>query len=398
MIDIVKKDECTGCAGCYNSCPKDAIKMEEDENGFLFPVVDEEKCIKCGICVKKCPALNKVEVKENFEEPIVYAAWSLDENTRFESTSGGIFTEIANNILSKNGYVAGARYGEDNKIEHCIINRKEDMHIIRQSKYAQSDKGLIYRKIKELLLAGEKVLFCGTPCEVGALINFLGKKYENLTLCDFICRGSNSPKVYRKYLDYLENKYNSKIKRVWFKNKTYGWNRFSTKLEFENGKSYIKDRYRDLYMRCYIQENLYMRSCCEKCNYKEFPHVSDITLADFWGVTGSKSSLDYDKGTSLVLINSLKGKEIFEEIKDNIFAEENSLANAIKGNPCITKSVVMNEKRDEFFKDIDNMDFKKAVEKYCDVGLKNKVKRIKFLYRVEKVSLKRKIKKVIEKK
>ena len=221
MIDKLKKEECTACAACVNICPKKCISMKEDEEGFEYPRIDFEKCIQCGLCEKICPILNKQKKEKYTDKPSVYAAWSLDEEIRFNSTSGGVFSELAKAILEKNGYVCGARYNENNMIEHTVINKKEDLEKIRQSKYAQSSIGKVYIKIKELLEKDNFVLFCGTPCECAGLSNFLKKDYEKLYLCDFVCRGSNSPKVYKKFLEYLEKKYKSKIKKVWFKNKKY---------------------------------------------------------------------------------------------------------------------------------------------------------------------------------
>ena len=321
MIDTISKIDCTGCFGCYNICPKKCIHMEPDIEGFLYPKVDYNECIHCGLCQKTCPSLNKLDVSTNYENPIVYAAWSLDEEIRLNSTSGGIFSELAQMILAEGGYICGARYNSEHLVEHCIINKPEGLKIIRQSKYVQSDIRDVFKEIKKLLIRGEKLLFCGTPCECAGLKKYLGKKYDQLIVVDFVCRGTNSPRIYTMFLQELEKIYGAKVSRVWFKNKTYGWNKFSTKIDFENGEEYLKDRYSDLFIRGYIEANLYMRECCSECKYKTFPRVSDITLADFWKIRLEDEMQDTDKGTSLVMINSKSGEKLFEAIKDHIFYE-----------------------------------------------------------------------------
>lgn len=374
-VEKLEKNRCTGCYACYNACQKNCISMNRDSEGFPYPQIDTDSCANCGLCERVCPVLNKLKVKTNKSVPDVYAAWSLNNKIRVNSTSGGIFSELALKFLETGGYICGARYGENQHIEHCIVNSSDGLEKIRQSKYAQSDVGYIYRDIKQLLVKGEKILFCGTPCECAGLLNYLNKKYDNLLIIDFVCRGSNSPKVYEKFLEYLEAKYHSKIKKVWFKNKTYGWNRFSTKVEFENGESYIEDRNNDMYIVGYIHYNLYMRPSCADCHYKTFPRVSDITLADFWGVKLTDSARDVEKGTSLVMLNSQKGVELFNRIKDSIFYEKKTLDDTLKGNPSILKSPVMNSKRDYFLKHLDDMPFEKLMRKCCRDNLSTRVKR-----------------------
>ena len=377
-IEKLEKNRCTGCYACSNACPKECITMERDKEGFDYPVIDKDKCVDCGLCVKACPILNKVKLNDNKSKPDIFAAWSNSDAIRVNSTSGGIFSELALQFLKEGGYLCGARYGENNHIEHCIVNTEEGLEKIRQSKYAQSDKKSVYLEIKKLLNEGEKVLFCGTPCECAGLVNCVGGKKDNLFIVDFICRGANSPKVYEKFIDYLEEKYKSKIKKVWFKNKTYGWNRFSTKVEFENGESYLEDRYHDLFIVGYIRFNLYMRPSCADCEYRGLERVSDVTLADFWGIKLEDESADIEKGTSLVMINSEKGEKKFDEIKKRLFCEKKSLEDTLQGNPSLLTSPVMNEKRQYFFENLDKMPLDKIAKKCFreKISLKKMIKRI----------------------
>lgn len=376
MIDVINKELCTGCNACYNVCPNNSIEMIVDEMGFKYPKVDYFKCKKCKKCLEVCPSLNKPNLSDKWNDPKVYAAWSLDNEIRYQSTSGGIFSEVAKSILQDEGLVAGAVYSDNNLVQHYLTSEINDIEKLRQSKYVQSDIGEILRKIKTVLEDNKLVLFCGSPCHIAGLLNYLRKPYDNLVTVDFVCRGTNSPKAYKKYIDMLENKYNSKIVRVWFKNKTYGWNRFSTRIDFINGKIYLKDRYHDLYMRGYIEENLYIRPCCLNCNYKNFPRIADITLADFWGVGKSDSNLDPDKGTSLIMVNSLKGVKLLEKIQDKIYIKESKIEIALPENPSIFKSINKNYESNNFLKMLDNHPFDVCFNKYA----KNKgFKRFKIL-------------------
>jgi len=269
----------------------------------------------------------------------VYAAWSLDADVRFHSTSGGTFTELAK-VAIKQGYsVVGARYNSDNMVEHDIIDKVEDISLLRQSKYVQSDMKNIRGKMK-----GKKVMFVGSPCQCASV--------DADIKIDFVCRGANSPKAYKSYLKMLEAQYNSKITRVWFKNKTYGWHKFSTRVDFENGETYLKDRSRDLYMLGYIKHNLFIQEGCYKCKFKGFPRHSDITLGDFWGV---RKSLDVNKGTSLVFINTERGQKLFDSVK--IYKADATLKEAVRQNPSIVQPPVKGEHADQFMELLEKYPF-----------------------------------------
>lgn len=362
---MIKREKCTGCFACYNICKQGAIEMYPDEEGFKYPHINHSLCNKCGKCTSVCPSITPYTKKEN--KPLhVYAAWSLNYEIRSASTSGGIFSELAMEIINEEGYICGAVYNSDLLVEHFIAKDVEGLERIRQSKYVQSDINFAYREISELLLKGRKVLFCGSPCECAGLKKYLeinGYGQDNLFVVDFICRGANSPKVYKKYLMELEKKYSSEIKKVWFKNKTYGWNRFCTKIEFENGQNYLEDRYHDMYIRGYIEENLYIRPSCSECIYKELPLIADITLADFWGVN-LRDNKDTDGGTSLVVINSKKGEELFNRIKSRIFMEGKCIEDAVPGNMCIYHSIIHGVNRNKFMKDLDSMNIMENLKRF----------------------------------
>lgn len=247
---------------------------------------------------------------ERFAVPETYAVWSKDQDIRYCSTSGGAFTEFAKAIIADGGLVAGARYNDENLVEHDLIDSYEGIEKLRQSKYMSSSMGDIYKRVKTELDSGRLVGFCGSPCQVAGLYSFLGKEYENLFTMDFICRGMNSPKAFKAWLSEIEQREGCKVTKVWFKYKEGGWKTSPrrTRLDFENGSYKIYKGEKNLYMHGYLTSNLYIRPCCGDCRFKGVPRKSDVTFADFWGID---KELDDDKGTSMLLVNSEKGKKIF---------------------------------------------------------------------------------------
>lgn len=392
MIEIKDKKNCTGCFACYSICPKKAIEMKEDKEGFKYPVINKSKCVDCGLCSKVCPVLNKKEIDKREEKPTIYAAWSKKENVRLDSTSGGIFSELANYFYANKGYVCGAIYNKQNLVEHVMSSNVEDIKEIRSSKYLQSDINDIYKKIKEKLEQKKLVFICGSPCQISGLYNFLKKNYDNLYTCDFICRGMNSPKIFKKYIEDLEEKYKSKVKKIKFKNKIHGWHNFSTRIDFENGKKYIGGRYVDSYMLGYLKYNAFMRPSCYECKFKGLPKKSDITLADFWGIEKINSKLDNNKGTSMVLINSEKGKELFDKIKNNIEFEQIKSKQVFEQNVCNTSSPKMTEARNKVFANIDRMTYNELQENFFPAPPKRE--RIKILIKNNKITFQ--IKKILK--
>ena len=317
---------------------------------------------------------------DHFTIPDTYAAWTKDSDSRYKSTSGGAFTEFAKTILSHGGVVAGARYNDKCLVEHCIIDCLEDVEIIRQSKYMSSAPQNIYRKIKEKLDSGVEVGYCGSPCQVAGLYAFLGKDYDNLYTMDFICRGMNSPKAFRSWLDEEEEKAKGKAARVWFKYKDGGWKSSPkrTRIDFEDGRYIIREGENNLFMNGYLSSNLYIRPACGNCRFKGIPRQGDITLADFWGI---EESLDDDKGTSMILINSSKGRDLFGATKDKLIVYRRDFKEIFQGNPMFTESVAVPKEAHFFLKDLDSMKFSDALRKY-DVypessSMKNFLARIK---------------------
>lgn len=360
----LKITRCNSCSACFNKCPVNAITMVDDEFGFKKPVIDEDKCKHCGLCTKVCLE-KQMHHSKNRKKPKLYACWSKNEDVRIHSTSGGLFSELALSFIKENAnYVCGAIYDEHHLVKHIITDKKDYIEKLRQSKYIQSDLGDVYSQIKNLLKNDKKVLFVGAPCQVSGLYSYLGKEYTNLYTIDFICLGVNSPIIYRKYLDELEEKYNSKVKQVWFKNKTNGWNNFSTKIIFENGQEYLQSRYEDHFMQSFIgTKSLFCNETCYDCKFKGYPRNADISLGDFWCVV---KKLDADKGTSVVFLNNKKGDYLFKNIKNKIFYYQRNLKEVENGNFAIFFSKQKPSEYEELKKNCSIMKFNDIYNKYIN--------------------------------
>lgn len=366
MINNMKKKECTGCNACYNCCPKNAIEMVIDEEGFRYPVINTEKCIKCGLCEKICPSLKMKENSNKKENLLAIVTYSKDEENRKESSSGGIFSEIAKNVIeNKKGIIFSPDFDDKFNLIHEKIVDENEMKKAKGSKYLQSDTQKTYDETKKNLEQGKYVLYSGTPCQIAGLKAFLSKEYERLYTCDIICHGVPSIKVFKKYLNEMEKEYDSKVNSICFRDKTYGWNKFSMKIKFENGKEYKSKLNEDEYMQAFLK-NLSLRPSCYNCKYSKIPRVADISLGDFWGIERINKEFDDDKGTSLVLLNNDKGKELFDDIKDKIYyTTECDLDYAIEMNPCICGSVKQPKTRKDFFKKLDDLEMKELIKKYA---------------------------------
>ena len=243
MIHIERKPECCGCNACGDVCPKGAISFEKDNEGFLYPQVDPSKCIECGLCEKTCPVLHSDELKKNdLPESVCYAAEHKNLEVVFDSTSGGLFSALAEQMYRQHGFVGGAVFNEDLSVSQFISADKKDLLRLRSSKYLQSNAEGFYKEVKRLLTAGEQVLICGTPCQMAAMRAYLGKDYENLIIVDFICRGVNSPKIWQKYLQSFEDRYGSKVVFAKAKSKEYGWRNLTQKVRLEDGREFFETR------------------------------------------------------------------------------------------------------------------------------------------------------------
>ncbi len=367
MISITDKTKCCGCHACANICPKHCIEMVYDDEGFLYPKVDKEKCINCGLCEKICPILKKEKTKEKKSEkkiPLSYAMKNKNLEVRMKSSSGGIFSLLAEYILSQNGVVFGAGFDKNFKVVHTKIDKVEDIDKLRISKYVQSEIGDTYKQAKDLLNEGKTVLFTGTPCQIGGLLSYLGKGYPNLYTQDLICHGVPSPKVWEKYVEYREKEANCKVEKITFRKKIENHKKTAFSISFENNVEYCKyPNYKDPMMKFFFF-NKCLRPSCHKCAFKRINRPSDITLADFWGINGVVPKMNDGKGVSLVLIHSEKGKKLFEEIKNKTDFCAVDFYKAIKHNPMIKRSTLKSYERSRFMRDFKKLPFEKVVKKY----------------------------------
>lgn len=372
MIEIKDKSLCSGCSACKNICPKNAIEMLEDECGFKYPKINKELCINCGLCNKVCPILNK-KIGEN--NPKCYACYNKDEKTRMNSSSGGIFSLIATEILNRDGVVFGAAFNNDFSLSHQYIEKIDELDKLRTSKYLQSNIGDSYKQVKKFLNEDRYVLFTGTPCQIEGLISYLGKTYDKLYTQDIICHGVPSPKVWEKYLKYREKIDKEKPKKINFRDKKQeGWKMFSLSFKYKETE-YSKNQKQDLYMKAFLKD-VCLRDSCYNCSFRKKQRLSDITLADYWGIEKIHPELDDNKGTSLVLVNSNKGKELYSAINKLIISKEVTIEDAIKSNKALIKSPNYNRYRDAFFKNLDKKEFDILVKKYVPkTSLKQKIKR-----------------------
>ncbi|WWU64276.1 Coenzyme F420 hydrogenase/dehydrogenase, beta subunit C-terminal domain [Clostridium baratii] len=368
MIEIIDKVQCSGCYACANICPKDCLKMVLDEEGFWYPKIEENKCINCNLCKKVCPII-KYDNKDKFIgsnlKKEVYAAQNLNEEVRKNSSSGGIFSLLAESVIEKDGIVIGAVFNENLEVVHKIIQDKKEIEKLRGSKYVQSKIGNVYREIKNQLEKNKLVFFTGTPCQISGLKSYLNKEYNNLITQDIVCHGVPSPIVWGKYKKYISNKNKKSIKDIFFRSKNEGWRRYSLKFVFEGNKSVTKNIEEDLYLISF-QNDINLRPSCYDCKFKGERRESDITLADFWGIENTNINLDDDKGTSLVIINTEKGKNLFYDNIPAMRLVKTDMSNGIKGNKSYHLSANRNSLREKFLLEINEQNFEKKVRKYCN--------------------------------
>ncbi len=377
MIKIKEKKDCCGCFACMNICPVGCISMISDDEGFVYPFIDQDKCIKCGLCNNICPIINNKEETtiDNKEDIKAFAFYSKDQNILKKCSSGGAFPLIANEILENKGVVYGAIYADDNTVRHARIDNFNDINKVFTSKYLQSNIDLTYKQVLEDLKKEKYVCFSGTPCQVEGLLNYLRKPYDNLLTCDFICHGVPSPKVWQKYLKFLQIQ---KPSFVSFRNKDNGWINYNIKI-IEQDKIIQNSQRKDLYMNSFLSE-CNIRPACYDCKFKKINRLSDITMADFWGVEKIYPNMNNYNGVSLVIVHSEKGLKYFNKIKMLGECQQVDFINAIKHNSSYNNSVKMNSKRKYFFENIDNLPFDKLVNKCCKKSIItrgiSKIKRI----------------------
>lgn len=354
MMNYLPEDNCTGCMLCSAVCPKHCITKEKDNEGFYFPIIDAQKCIGCGKCERACPVNNKLD---NDVTKKSFSAYALDDGIRLSSSSGGAFYCFAEVIIENNGIVCAAAFDEDYMaVKHVCVETKNELEILKGSKYLQSDISKMFTVIEKYLNMNRRVLFVGTPCEVAAIKKYFVGNMNLLTTIDIICHGVPSELVWMKYLESVHK--GRSVSSVSMRDKKYGWKNFAMKVSYSNYPQYIKSLAFDLYLRGFL-ENLYLRKSCYDCHFKSIERVGDITIGDYWG----KELYDH-KGISLIGINTNKGASLFKCAKDRFFYEECDWENAISKNIAATQSAKKNLNRSVFFDELRKCDdFTKSINK-----------------------------------
>jgi coenzyme F420-reducing hydrogenase beta subunit len=364
IIAQMTHNSCTGCSACAQICPNGSIRMVGDNEGFLYPQIDAATCNDCSSCYVICPVVNSSNSDKRPRLPIkVLGAWHLDPQIRNASSSGGVFSAIATSVIASKGVVFGAAFDGTFSLEHTFIEDPANLSRLRGSKYLQSNINNTFVEVRSFLDRGRTVLFSGTPCQVAGLKSFLNAERANLITCDVVCAGVPSPKVFQKYKRYLAGKYGAPTKDVSFRDKLRGWKQGSLSLTFQNGSTYVCRLYDDPY-GIGFGSFLFQRPSCYECVFRNFMNRSDVTLGDFWGVGTERQDLDDDRGTSLVLINSKKGIDVFDECSDKLHYAECDLAHAVVGNPRLKSSGQASPERAFFFRDIEVMPFDSIIAKY----------------------------------
>lgn len=362
MINIKLKKDCCGCSACVQICPKQCVSMSADNEGFLYPKVDATICIDCGLCEKVCPVINQNEPREPLA---VYAAKNNNEEIRLKSSSGGVFTLLAEQIILEDGVVFGAKFNENWDVVHDYTETIDGLDAFRGSKYVQSIIGDNFIIAKKFLNDGRKVLFSGTPCQIAGLKKFLRKDYENLLTVEVVCHGVPSPMVWRDYLDYKrtkcavgKNTVSSSLNElpvitgISFRDKTHGWKKFGFKICYAASKAAensvsksakitnceITPFNEDIFMKGFLK-NLYLRPSCYHCATRQGKSGADISIADYWGIQSIHPEMDDDKGTGVILINTEQGANYYNFVVNQIKSLTSNYDNAIMQNPCIVRSV-----------------------------------------------------------
>lgn len=360
QIELFKeKKNCCACSACVNACPKGAISMQEDERGFKYPVIDRKSCVECGACKRVC-AFQNVEEKNVPIKSYAAVAGNIDNNA---SASGGIFASIAKQVLLEGGYVYGAslEYSDGRLCPmHIEINKLENLIKLQGSKYVQSDVGNTYSMAKQRLSEGKKVLFSGTPCQVAGLKAYLGKReHDDLLTIDIICHGVPSAKLFEEYIGILEKKYKGKIKKFYFRDKTYG-SGYNTKLVYETKKGKEREAYFPSWQSSFYSYFLQSEICrenCYECKYTCRNRPGDFTIGDFWGYDAEKLKIptnithlfDEKKGISCLIANTTKGIAFLENNPDNIVMVEVNYSDVEENNEQLKHPSIYGEKRDWIF-------------------------------------------------
>ena len=355
---LADRTHCTGCSACYAACPTGAISMARDKEGFAFPAVDPEKCVRCGKCTAVCPMLHP---REGRSLPAAFAAWNQDADIRRDSTSGGAFSALADYVLEGGGVVFGAALDGQQHLRHIACFRKEDLWRLRGAKYVQSDLEDVFQAVKKCLET-RQVLFSGTPCQVDGLYRFLGGHPENLTTCDLVCQGVPSPGVWEDMARYIEKKRGRELQTVRFRNKVEGWKNSHFTAVYDDGTVDTHPLFETEYGRAFGRA-LFLRPCCYRCPYACMNRPGDFTLGDLWGLRPDELPEQQQKGVSLLLVNSPHGSHIFDQLR--LLRQPFPVERAIAGNPRLASPIAQPPDRPAFFAAYALEPFDRVIQRYC---------------------------------
>ena len=367
--EIVNRKNCTGCGACKQICPKDCISFIEDKLGFQYPSIDQEKCVQCGLCRKVCPALN---TQQDLQEDTTYfAAYHKDADCNEGSSSGGIFKLLAEFVLSQAGVVFGVMCDDEMQIHHGWIDKVQDIGRLQGSKYVQSDIRESFREAEIFLKKDKIVLFSGTPCQIAGLKRFLRKDYSNLICIDLVCHGVPYAKLWEKYIQWHKEKY--KKTPVWanFRDKSSGWRDFSMKIKYDDGSVYCRKQDEDPFLRLFLQD-IVLRESCYACSFKGIERQSDITLGDCWGIERIVPAWKEIEGVSLLMVHSLKGKEILQKIE--MTSIQLKKEDVLPYNRNIMYSIKKDSRRRRFRIALAVSSIELLADQYCKPTLLDKVK------------------------
>lgn len=371
MINIIDKVNCCGCSACANACPKNCITMTEDSEGFLYPAVDKQLCINCGLCEKVCPIINVQQ--EATKQQTAYLIQNNDEQVLKESTSGGAFTAFAQVIVENGGVVFGAALDDKLEVRHICVDREEDLHKFRNSKYVQSVLGDCFQQAKSFLDSGRQVLFSGTPCQIEGLKSFLRKDYDSLFTVDVVCHAYPSPLIWRKYIEFRSGGNGNFIDAKFRDKADYGYDYSQISLT-DGSKRQHYGVESDPYLRAFFS-NLSDRPSCYNCAFKKRYRVSDVTIWDCFDVYKFDKEFDDNRGVTRVLVHSPKGGYLIEQVKIRCKVKQIDTEKAVEGVREMVKSVPSNPNREQFFADAAIMESATFFKKWFPDTLKVKIER-----------------------
>lgn len=373
MINITDKSQCCGCTACANICAHDAITMEPDTLGFLYPKVDESKCVDCGLCDNVCAFNDNYDTSMNLPTPDVYGARHKDIDEVMKSRSGAAFVAISDYILEHGGVVYGAGYKDHFRVAHKCATTKEERDEFRGSKYVQSDITGIFKQVKDDLKNGLPVLFSGTGCQCAGINAYIGKKFrEKLILVDIVCHGVPSPYIWHDYIEWCEKKNSCSIVSVDFRNKKkYGWKAHYESFITKNGKEYFSKTYTNLFYA-----HIMLRPSCGKCHFCNTTRPADITLADLWDRGHNFPDVNKDdKGESLLLINTEKGRVLFEAINDKLDCFQTTIDKVMQAH--LREPSKFHPKAKQFAEYYEKYGFERALKRFGFIGWRFQIKQLK---------------------